>query len=77
MEGKVPPRIKSRTRFHRVCLGKKDEKINGKVFLSWKSLNSLVGRTVGPNYLKIDIEGISFFATYKFIYRLIVSLLRL
>ena len=61
VEGIIPHHIKSRTRFHRVCLGKSDDVIDGKVFMSWKSLNSLVGRTTGTNYLKMDIEGITIF----------------
>ena len=39
----VPKSIKDRTDFHPICVGEKDEKIDGKEFMTWDSLNKLAG----------------------------------
>jgi hypothetical protein len=55
----VPAEIVSRTKFHQVCLGNVnsiDEK-TGQRFLTLPALNKLIGRSVGPDYYKMDIEG--------------------
>jgi hypothetical protein len=57
VDGIVPNSIKSKTTFHKVCLGDKDETIDGKTFLSWRSLLSAVNVSSSPTYLKMDIEG--------------------
>lgn len=57
VDGVVPNNIKSKTSFHKVCLGDKDETIDGKTFLSWESLLSAVNVSSSPTYLKMDIEG--------------------
>lgn len=51
----IPDEIKNRTRFWHSCVGVKDSA--DKEFLTFKSLNKLVGRNEGPDYLKVDIEG--------------------
>jgi len=53
----VPSRVQSRVRGYDVCLGPRDETINGRVFKSWESIVQLTGITAPPVYLKMDIEG--------------------
>jgi Methyltransferase domain len=55
-----PHSIRSRTRLHRVCLGRSDEVSNGNRFVTWSSLLALVGMAAAPSFLKIDIEGYEF-----------------
>lgn len=55
-----PESIRSRVRFHNVCVGEKDEIKFGKQFLSWGSLLKLTGLTTAPTFLKMDIEGYEF-----------------
>ena len=58
VDGLVPAHIASRTRFHKVCLGAENRTVGGKQYLSWDSLNNLVGNRNGTiDMLKIDIEG--------------------
>jgi len=52
-----PERIRSRVHLHRICLGEKDTLINNRTYMSWQSLNKMVGLKAGPNFLKMDIEG--------------------
>ena len=40
-----PAEISSRTTLHHVCLGSKDEVINGRTYLTWPSINKRVGLT--------------------------------
>lgn len=51
----VPADIASRTHFWHTCVGQSDAP--DKQFLTFPGLNKLVGRSEGPDYLKIDIEG--------------------
>jgi hypothetical protein len=54
----MPDEIKSRTRFHKVCLGHatSEKKNSDNTFMPLAQLNTLVGRKEGPDYLKMDIE---------------------
>ena len=52
----MTPRISSRVRLHRVCLGNED---NGK-FKTWRGLHELTGIKTAPTFLKMDIEGFEF-----------------
>jgi hypothetical protein len=54
---KVPDAIKDRTDFHDVCIGERDEVIEGKKFLTWASLNKLAGHGSHVSYLKIHADG--------------------
>ena len=51
----IPPEIETRTRFWESCIGATDS--NDKKFLTFPSLNRMIGRKEGPDYLKVDIEG--------------------
>ncbi len=53
----MPARIASRTRFHKVCLGAENKTIDGRTYMSWGSLNKLVGHNGTVDLLKLDIEG--------------------
>ena len=53
----VPKSIKDRTDFHPICVGEKDEKIDGKEFMTWDSLNKLAGHGSHVSYLKIHADG--------------------
>lgn len=50
-----PSEIRSRTRLHHVCVGGGDEVINGQTFMSWSSINKLVGLKGPPTFLKVNI----------------------
>ena len=51
----VPPEIEARTKFWGSCLGTTDSPDHK--FLTFPSLNKMIGRKEGPDYLKVDIEG--------------------
>ena len=51
----VPSEIEARTRFWGSCLGTTDSPDHK--FLTFPSLNKMIGRKEGPDYLKVDIEG--------------------
>ena len=51
----VPKEIEERTRFWGTCIGTTDS--DDKKFLTFPSLNKMIGRKEGPDYLKVDIEG--------------------
>jgi len=54
----VPEAIRSRTRFHQVCLGTKDSVDGrGQRFSTLQHINKVAGRQHGPDYFKMDIEG--------------------
>ena len=55
----------SRTRFWKSCLGVSDS--DDKSFMTFKSLNKMVGRNEGPDYLKVDIEGTKFDQAFYYI----------
>lgn len=56
-----PEAIRSRVRFHHVCIGDKDEiRPNKQQFLTWASLLLRTGLTQAPTFLKMDIEGYEF-----------------
>jgi hypothetical protein len=58
INGEVPSHIKSRTRFHKLCLGNKQEQRSGLDFVTYANLHNITGHAHGPSYLKMDIEGI-------------------
>jgi hypothetical protein len=60
VDGAIPPEITSRTRFHKVCLGRDDGDLHGKAFLSWSSINALANDNNAPTFLKMDIEGMPY-----------------
>ena len=54
----IPESIRSRTRFHHICIGavdSVDEKHQR--FATVSNLNKAAGRNEGPDYFKIDVEG--------------------
>jgi len=53
----VPPRLQSRVKGYNVCLGHRDETIDGREFKTWESIVQLTGIKKPPVYLKMDIEG--------------------
>jgi hypothetical protein len=55
-----PESIRSRVRFHHVCIGESDYHAGKKKFLSWESILKLVGLTDSPTFVKMDIEGYEF-----------------
>lgn len=55
---KVPDEIKDRTDFHDICIGERDEVIDGKQFMTWASMNKLAGHGAHVSYLKIHADGI-------------------
>jgi len=55
-ESLPPEYIRSRVRFHHICLGDTDEGL----FRKWKSLSNLTGHVGAPTFLKMDIEGYEF-----------------
>ena len=59
-EFKPPVFLLPRIRTHKICLGDKDEVVNGKKFLNWFSLNKLTGIKGNPDFLKMDIEGFEY-----------------
>jgi hypothetical protein len=52
----MPDEIKSRTRFHKVCLGHTSTDHKKLKFMTLSQINNLVGRKEGPDYFKMDIE---------------------
>lgn len=52
----IPTHIKSRTRFHPYCLSKTSN-LPTSSYKTLQELIALTGRTKGPDYLKMDIEG--------------------
>ena len=53
---------KKRIRFHKICLGSKNEQINTgnntyRTFMDWSTLNKYLNMTTDPTFLKMDIEG--------------------
>jgi hypothetical protein len=52
-----PAEIANRTKLHRICIGSEDSNIEARSFMSWKSVMKLIGASVPPLYLKMDIEG--------------------
>mmetsp|Transcript_17998 Transcript_17998/g.30119 ORF Transcript_17998/g.30119 Transcript_17998/m.30119 type:complete len:325 (-) Transcript_17998:32-1006(-) len=54
---KVPDEIKDRTDFHDICIGERDEIIDGKQFMTWSSMNKLAGHGGHVSYLKIHADG--------------------
>eukprot|EP00597_Dinobryon_sp_UTEXLB2267_P000664 CAMPEP_0170070144 /NCGR_PEP_ID=MMETSP0019_2-20121128/8551_1 /TAXON_ID=98059 /ORGANISM="Dinobryon sp., Strain UTEXLB2267" /LENGTH=244 /DNA_ID=CAMNT_0010278359 /DNA_START=244 /DNA_END=978 /DNA_ORIENTATION=+ len=55
-----PERIQSRVHLHRICLGENDVVINNRTFMSWQTVNKMIGLKTGPSFLKMDIEGYEF-----------------
>jgi len=55
-----PERIQSRVNLHQICLGENDAVINNRTFMSWPSINKMIGLKTGPSFLKMDIEGYEF-----------------
>jgi hypothetical protein len=57
----LPPEpIRSRVRFHPVCIGDADYLIEGRQYLSWESILKRIGLSSSPTFLKMDIEGYEF-----------------
>ena len=54
---KVPDSIKDRTEFHPICVGEKDETLDGKQFLTWTSLNKMAGHSNHVSFLKMHADG--------------------
>ena len=42
---------------HKICIGPRNEIVQGKQFLNWYSLLNLTGTNLAPTALKMDIEG--------------------
>lgn len=57
VDATIPPSIRNRTRYHKYCLGHFAGKVANQVFATLPELNAKVGRKMGPDYFKIDIEG--------------------
>jgi hypothetical protein len=55
--GIVPPDLTDSVTSYDKCIGSHDLTIDGKEFLSWKSILQLIGTNVPPTALKMDIEG--------------------
>lgn len=53
----VPDSIKDRTEFHPICVGERDEVLEGRKFLTWASLNRLAGHGAHVSYLKMHADG--------------------
>jgi hypothetical protein len=58
-ENSQPPHaIQQRTHFHNICIGKTDEVVESRRYMSWKSILLLIGSpTTAPTLLKMDVEG--------------------
>ena len=59
-EVRPPIEISSRTTLHPVCVGSQDAIVDGRPYLSWKSITRLINVTDAPLYLKMDIEGFEY-----------------
>jgi len=59
-DSKPPYYIQSRVHLHRICLGESDAVINNRTFMSWQTINQMIGLKSGPTFLKMDIEGYEF-----------------
>jgi Methyltransferase FkbM domain len=59
-EVRPPIEISSRTTLHPVCVGSQDAIVDGRHYLSWKSITRLINVTDAPLYLKMDIEGFEY-----------------
>lgn len=55
--GVVPEKIRKSVTVHPICIGPKDEVIDGKQFLTWASLLKSIDVNSSPTALKMDIEG--------------------
>jgi hypothetical protein len=55
--GIVPAQLVNSVTSHNICIGPRNEIIQGKQFLNWPSLLKLTGTNVAPTALKMDIEG--------------------
>lgn len=55
---KPPSKISPRTTFHNYCIGKRDEEIDNRKYLSWTSVLDIIGiADRAPSFLKMDVEG--------------------
>jgi hypothetical protein len=53
---KVPEEISSRVRFHPICLSKENSKVDGKIFMDWRSMLRFIKLSSTPTFFKMDIE---------------------
>jgi hypothetical protein len=54
---KPPESIRERVVFHNLCIGVRDEKLNGREFVTWKTLLRRLNMKNPPDFVKMDIEG--------------------
>merc|ERR1712032_1311199 len=59
-EAKMPVAIRDRTVWHQICLGPKDEVIDGRQYMTYASLLRQAKIKRPPSFLKMDIEGYEF-----------------
>jgi hypothetical protein len=58
VKGHVPKHLASRVKFYSACVGNRNyTDSDGRKFYDLQGINELVGRTKGPTYMKMDIEG--------------------
>lgn len=55
-----PEHVKHRVRFHPLCVSDADYELDGRKYVSWKTLNQITGVPTQPTFLKMDIEGYEF-----------------
>ena len=53
----IPASIKNQTTFFPICIGDRDETIDGHAFMSYRSYVKFLGLQHRPTALKMDIEG--------------------
>jgi hypothetical protein len=53
----VPSNLQNSVFSYNKCIGPRDENLDGRQFLSWTSIMTLIGATSAPIVLKMDIEG--------------------
>jgi hypothetical protein len=66
----MPDAIRSRVNFHKVCLGEKNEEVDGMgTMQTWTTMLSSAGVTTTPSHIKMDIEGYAGLPYYKCCWR--------
>ncbi len=56
-EASPPNRIRARVSLHRLCVGARDEVLDGRAFASWQTLLHSINLTRAPTFMKLDVEG--------------------